>query len=407
MFLPDRKAGAFSSMIGVALSLVAATDTAMPPDIIRSSSVVAILHGFAHLIGFTHGGLFAYFPRRVHALAVNNAALARTLKAFGKAPHTLQCAVHHPGAVFMQMITAASTDPKIKNIQNEITDVEQQMQKISSKEELSVNEKTDERKKLKKEISSLNEKLKQQQEELLRAQRRESMLAELRENKKPAKEEESEDKVQTKEISSDKSDEKNLPADQQQTSNQDAVITKNNDGTVVLKADMNQNDTRDVDTTKEQDDEVKEKSISEKEPKAADNDTTTDSGLSHKEVHAMLSADSSVQQANQQGSVIARTRDGIAILKGEMNQDEKRGVDTERKQNELEKMEKQEQRATSFQSYILGEANNTMKSAAEINVAGIKDSTQTNADGNAYINALNLSQGDDQAAQQRFYVSFS
>ena len=307
----------------------------------------------------------------------------------------------------MQMITAASTDPKIKNIQNEITYVEQQMQKISSKEELSVNEKTDERKKLKKEISSLNEKLKQQQEELLRAQRRESMLAELRENKKPAKEEKSEDKVQTKEMSSDKSDEKNLPADQQQTSSQDAVITRNNDGTVVLKADMNQNDTRDVDTTKEQDDEVKEKGISEKEPKAADNDTTTDSALSHKEVHAMVSADSSVQQANHQGSVIARTRDGIAILKGEMNQDEKRGVDTERKQNELEKMEKQEQRATSFQSYILGEANNTMKSAAEINVAGIKDSTQTNADGNAYINALNLSQGDDQAAQQRFYVSFS
>ncbi|MDE6664434.1 MAG: hypothetical protein K2K46_14005, partial [Lachnospiraceae bacterium] len=104
----------------------------------------------------------------------------------------------------MQMITAASTDPKIKNIKNEITDAEQQMHKISSKEELSVNEKTDEQKKLKKEISSLNTKLKQQQEELLRAQKRESMLAELREDKKPAKEEKPEDKIQINETSSDK-----------------------------------------------------------------------------------------------------------------------------------------------------------------------------------------------------------
>ena len=310
----------------------------------------------------------------------------------------------------MQMITAASTDPKIKNIKNEITDAEQQMHKISSKEELSVNEKTDEQKKLKKEISSLNTKLKQQQEELLRAQKRESMLAELREDKKPAKEEKSEDKVQIQEFSSDKADEKNLPADQQQTNSEgSSVITRNNDGTVVLKAENNQDDTRSVDTAKEQDDEAKEKSISEEETKATASDKAEDTGLSHKEVRAMVSADSSVQQANNQGSVIARTRDGIAILKGEMNQDEKRGIDTERKQNELEKMEKREQRATSFQSSILGEANNTMKSATETIAAGTNDSTQVYADGNgnAYINALNLSQEDDQTAQQRFYVSFS
>ncbi|MBD5522685.1 MAG: hypothetical protein HDR03_15935 [Lachnospiraceae bacterium] len=310
----------------------------------------------------------------------------------------------------MQMIKAASTDPKIKNIQNEITDIEQQVQKISSKEELSVNEKSDEKKKLKKEISSLNEKLKQQQEELLRAQKRESMLAELREDKKPAKEEESEDKLQTQTTSSDKADEKNLPADQQQTGSQESVITRNSDGAVVLKAEKNQDDTRGVDTEKEQADKAKEESVSEKEAKATDSNMAADTGLSHKEIRAMVSADASVQQANHQGSVIARTRDGIAILKGEMNQDEKRGIDTERKQNELEKMEKREQRATTFQSSILGDANNTMKSATETNVAGSNDnSTQVTADGNgnAYINALNLSQEDDQAAQQRFYVSFS
>ena len=82
----------------------------------------------------------------------------------------------------MQMITAASTDPKIKNIQNEITDAKQQMQKLSSKEEISANEKASERKKFQKEISDLNTELKQHQEELRKSQKREIMLAELRED---------------------------------------------------------------------------------------------------------------------------------------------------------------------------------------------------------------------------------
>lgn len=71
----------------------------------------------------------------------------------------------------MHMITATSTEPKIKHVQNEITNMQQKMQKVSSKEELSINEKTDERKKLQKEISSLNIELKQHQEELLRSQK--------------------------------------------------------------------------------------------------------------------------------------------------------------------------------------------------------------------------------------------
>ncbi|MBD5492830.1 MAG: hypothetical protein HDR12_00215, partial [Lachnospiraceae bacterium] len=37
----------------------------------------------------------------------------------------------------MRTNTAASTDPKIKNIENKIKDAKQQMQKLSSKEELS------------------------------------------------------------------------------------------------------------------------------------------------------------------------------------------------------------------------------------------------------------------------------
>lgn len=306
----------------------------------------------------------------------------------------------------MHMITAASTEPKIKNILNEITNVQQQMQKLSSKEELSVNEKTDERKKLQKEVSSLNTELKQHQEELRKSQKRKIMMAKLQEDKQLAQKEAAEDKIQTKETSSDKANEKNLPTDKQQAGRQGTIILRNSDGTVILKDRMNQIENRGIDTEKKQEDGAKGESISDKETKTADNDRDTDIGLSPKKAHAMVSAGSSIQQANRLGAVIARTRDGIVILKGEMNQDERRDVNTERTQDALEKMEKKEQIATTFQFSVLGEANKTMKSAAEINdAAGIKNKTQGNAENNAFINAVKVSQ-EDPEAQQKFYVSF-
>ena len=293
----------------------------------------------------------------------------------------------------MQMLKAVSTDPKIKKIENEITNAKQQMQKLSPTEELSNNEKETEREKLQKEISSLNIKLKQHQEELRKSQNKEIRMAELQEDQKLTKEEKSEDKKQPKGTSLDKADEKNLPTNKYQTASQGTVIANNNDGTVILKGKMNQ-DEKQADETKE------------KETKTINSDTNTESSLSHKKIYALVSADSSVRQASRQGAVIASTRDGIAILKGEINQDEKRGVDTEKKQAELEKMEKKEQRAITFQSSILGEANNTMKSAAETKGPGTNDKTLVNAKNNAFINALRVSQEDPQAAQQRFYVSF-
>ncbi len=110
----------------------------------------------------------------------------------------------------MQMTTTDLKDQKSKSIQNEITDVQQQMQKLSSKEELSANEKANERKKLQKEISGLNTELKQHQEELLRSQKREQMLAELREDADPAEKEKSEDKISSNDTSPDTANSKIL-----------------------------------------------------------------------------------------------------------------------------------------------------------------------------------------------------
>ncbi|MBD5472377.1 MAG: hypothetical protein HDR20_05615 [Lachnospiraceae bacterium] len=298
----------------------------------------------------------------------------------------------------MQTNTAASTDPKIKSIQNEIKDAKQQMQKLSSKEELSASEKADERKKLQKGISRLNTELEQHQETLRKSQKREIMLAELQEDQKLTKEEKSEDKIQPKETSLDKSDEK------QQAVRPGTVISRNSDGVVMVKEEMNPDEKRGVDTEKTKDDEAKEKGLDKKGTKATDNDAANAS-LSPKEIYAITSADSSVQQANRQGTIIAQTRDGIAILKGEIDQDEKRGINTDEKQTALEKMEEREQRAIAFQAAVLGEANNTMKSAVKTNVFGLKDGTQVNVENNAFVKAMNVLQEDD-PTQERFHVSF-
>lgn len=304
----------------------------------------------------------------------------------------------------IQMPMTSSTDSKTKSIKNEITDKQQQLRALSSKEELSVNEEMNERKKLQKEISGLNTELKQHQEEFLKSQKREIRMAELRENMKPAKEETSEDKIQTDEKSPDKADETNLPADKLPADQPGTVITKNGDDMVILKGKANQDEKQGIDTEEKPAEETKEEVIAEKEPDSINRDT--DAGLSGKETRALVSADISVEQANRQGTVIARIRNGIAILKDTISQDEKQGIDTEKKQAELEKMEKQEQRASTFQFSLLGEANSTMQSAAGTGVSGAQNGTQTNTANNAFINALKSSQQEEQAALQRFQVSF-
>lgn len=301
----------------------------------------------------------------------------------------------------MQMTPASLKDQKSKSIQNEITDVQQQIQKLSSTEDLSVNEKAAEQKKLQKEVSDLNTELKQHQEELRRAQKREIMLVELQEDNNSAKEEDSEDKIHPKETSSDHADEKNLPTDAQQPAHPGTVITQNSDGTVILKEIMEQDKNSDIGIENKQADAADEETAVEKEPLLTDTDTAADANLSGKDMQAMVSADASIQQAGRQGTVIARIKDGIAILKGEIKQDERRDVNTERKQAELEKMQTRKQRATAFQFSVLGEADDAMKSATETNgFVRIQDDTENTL----YISGLNVSQ-EEQAAQQRFYVS--
>ncbi len=309
----------------------------------------------------------------------------------------------------LQTTMAGSTDVKSKNIQNEINDIQQQMQKVSSQEELSVDEKADERKKLQKEISSLNTELERHQEEFLRSQKREIMMAELQENEKPEEEDKAIDRAQTDEAGQedagnnaesidsntaeqsrqDTSTATSVTQSAQQTGQPGTVIVKNSDGIVILKGEMNPVERSDVDV-----DEIGEEDIAEEETE----DVDTDTGLSHKEMNAMVSANVSAQQASRQGTVIARINGDVAILKGEMSLDEKRGQDTDRKQEQLEKLEEKEEKARIFQFSVLGEANKAMETATKAEDSGMQIST----DNNAFINASKLSQEEE----QKLYVSF-
>ena len=263
----------------------------------------------------------------------------------------------------IHMTRASSADVKSKKIQDEITDLQQQMQKVSSKEDLSADEKANERKKQQQEISSLNTELKRHQEDILRTQKRERMLAELQKDKETA--------------------------DYQGT-----VIFKNNDGAVILKEEMNQDEERGVDTDKKQTEEKKEEGIAEKETKPidGDKDVDKDTGLSNKEIHEIVSADASAQQVSNQAAAIAKIKGGITVLKGEIKQDERHGINTDKKQAELEKLEKKEERVS--------EIYQAKKPAANMKVSGI----QNKKEDKAIINASKLFE-ENQASQQRVYVS--
>lgn len=312
----------------------------------------------------------------------------------------------------MQITRARSTDVKSKSIQNEIKDAQQQMRKLSSNEELSVDEKVNERKVQQKEITSLNAELKRHQEELRSSQRREMMLAKLQEDGKATEEEKTADKTSEsgnaeKEIKTTDLD-RNTKTSQEETSvdsavgtsaqqsdYQETVILKNSDGTVILKGEVESGKNSGVDADKKQTVEAEK----ETKPINDDTDKDTDTGLSQKKVHRMISADASAQQMSLRETVTARNEEGIVVLKGEINQDEVRGVDTDKKQQELEKLEEKEERATTVSLSALRVENNAMNPMANIKVSGIQSKT----DDNAVINFSQLSNGD---AQQWAYVSF-
>ena len=319
-----------------------------------------------------------------------------------------------------QMTSASLKDHKSKNIQNEITEVQQKIQKLSSEDELSLNEKADEKKKLQKEKSSLDTELKQHQEELLRSQKREIRLAELQEKQDPAKEDdETKENAQAAGAAADTADKESRPTDDKQPLQSGTVITQNNDGTVILKEVLNQSESagNTVESTQAESKQTGKTGTAVSETEAAaieketpaqaeeeNEDDTADTSFSDKQMQAMVASDTSMKQADRMGTLVTKTEDGIAILKGEIKQDSYRGTDTGRKEAELSDMQKQREREMGVQFALLGEAGHTMKSAAGSET--VKDSNQEDIGKNFQVSGLNAPQ-DEQAAQERFHVAIA
>lgn len=229
------------------------------------------------------------------------------------------------------------------------------------------------------------------------------MLSGLQADKEPVKEVNQKDEPRTNDTAPDTAASQNPSAAGQQTGPSGPALTQSSDGSVILKEVLRPSKNLGADTENKPADDGKEEAIVAEETKPTDDDMITDTSQSDKDMPAMLSADSSLQQAGRQGTIIAKTEGGIAILKGEIKQDAYRGTDTERKQAELEKAEKQNQRAAAFQFSVLGEANTAMKRTTEAK-ASSNDQTRTVTENSAYSNALQKSQ-EIQTAQQKFHVS--
>lgn len=302
-----------------------------------------------------------------------------------------------------QVSSSDLKDQKSKSLQNDITDIERQMQRLSSDEELTVTEKAEERKKLKQEESDLSTKLKLHQEELLKSQKKEIKLAELQEEQKPEEEEASEDGVQAVGAStpSDTADEKKLPADDRRSLQPGTVITQTSDGTVILKEVLNQKADNDAKAQKQQMEDAKEETVAKREKQAVENEEAANAGLSGNEVQAMVSANTTMLQADRQGALAAGTNDDIAVLKGEIKQDAYRGTDTERKEAELKEMQNQHKRELAFQFSMLGEANRTTGADEAANNAA-----PINAERTFHVSGVNPT-AEDIALQQSFQVSIT
>lgn len=234
-----------------------------------------------------------------------------------------------------QTKAAQPVDTVSKGIQDEIENVQREKQALSSKEELSVEEKMKKRKELQQELSSLNAKLRQRQAEIRREQQKETATGELR--------------VEDGRDSEEKK--AGLKADEKQAARQDG--SNRQDWMTEAAKQKNSKD-------------EKAGRKGSKENKA----DAEDVGISQDEMRRVVSTDAAVKQSRQRGSIIARMEGGRVILKGEIELDEIRGEDAEKKQAELEKQEEKIRQAAAMQLPDLTKPRGAGEEAFQVIVDG-------------------------------------
>lgn len=88
-------------------------------------------------------------------------------------------------------------------------------------------------------------------------------------------------------------------------------------------------------------------------------------GLSQASMQAMISADSSMKQAQVQGSMATQMEGKAGVLESEIKMDKGRGASTEKKEEELADLQAKAQTATAAQVSTLADAGKKMEEAAK------------------------------------------
>lgn len=302
-----------------------------------------------------------------------------------------------------QMAMAQAADSVSKSIQNQITSVQRKMQEISAKEDISVEEKMKRRQELQKEISSLNTKLRQHEAEVRKEQQAKAAAA----NNMPKSSGATGNSPTGSGATGGTAGSGAAGGATGGTAGSGTAGSGTTSGTAGSGA-MNGTAGSSAAGSGSTDGARRGRTDGTTGGGTAE-DKSVDTGMSQNGMRAMVSADSSMEHARRQGTVVSRIEGGIGILKAEIKQDAGRDIEVERKQQELARMEERARRASEAQFSILGDAHQTMKEAAkteqgktvERNISAV-DAKST---GNTFFSATNLSKEKNQNLVQR--INFS
>lgn len=106
-------------------------------------------------------------------------------------------------------------------------------------------------------------------------------------------------------------------------------------------------------------------------------------GLSQASMQAMISADSSMKQAQVQSSVATNMEGKADVLKSEIQMDKSRGLNTEKQEAELAEIEQKATDATASQINMLASANQAMRETAKAEQDSKADKSDTKTDSKA------------------------
>ncbi|MDE6889770.1 MAG: hypothetical protein K2P45_14230, partial [Eubacterium sp.] len=117
----------------------------------------------------------------------------------------------------------------------------------------------------------------------------------------------------------------------------------------------------------------------------------------------------SMKQAKVQGSVATKMEGRAGVLQSEIKLDKARGVDTQKKEEELAEVEQKAQEVASSQLSTLAGANKTMDEAANTDSRDESDDkdakTTKEKDGDRSVMGADMQAESEAAPQQTTYVS--